>query len=328
MENKTLLVTGGCGFIGTNFINYLLTNKPNWKIVNIDKMTYAANKGTPALCDHFVENDLNEAYHFKGYKEKLKGTKIDYCVNFAAESHVDNSNVDGSPFVNSNIAGTYNLVEFLRKEHRELERFIHISTDEVYGPAIDSFKEEHKLNPTSYYAASKAAAEHLVLSATKVFSFPAIITRCCNNFGPYQHLEKFIPKFITACLGGYNFPLYDGGSQDREWIFAEKKAEILCKLLTMPLDSFKRGDILNISGVELNNKEMMRIIQDIMKSLNVRCEPHIVPSSRAAHDKCYRVDDYKLEKLLGSSSSYHSLSCLKTDLEETIKYYINELSPR
>src|SRR5437016_8516671 len=245
-----LLVTGGAGFIGSNFVHYILRNHPADEVVVLDKLTYAGNLRNlaGALEDgrcHFVRMDINDP----GVAETLSG--CDVVIHFAAESHVDRSIEDASPFIRTNVEGTWRLVNACRKAH--IARFIHVSTDEVYGSlgADGKFSESSQLAPTSPYAASKAASDLLVLAAVKTHGLPAVVTRCTNNYGPFQFPEKFIPLMIVQALAGQPLPIYGDGRNIRDWIHVEDRSEehtselqsltnLVCRLL---LEKKKRKNI-------------------------------------------------------------------------------------
>ena len=217
-----VLVTGGAGFIGSNFIRHMLSKYPQYKIVNLDKLTYAGN------LDNLNDVEENPNYEFikgdicdSGLVEKLTKEKVDALINFAAETHVDRSLYDPEIFVKTNVLGTQVLLEATLKH--KIQRLIQISTDEVYGSAGEkgSFTEESLLMPNSPYSASKAGADLLVRSYVKTFDLPAIITRCCNNYGPYQFPEKLIPLFITNAMDDKELPIYGDGLYVRDWIYVE-----------------------------------------------------------------------------------------------------------
>ena len=220
-----IVVTGGCGFIGSSFVD--LCKNLGYEVLVVDKMTYASNEDwlpmdtellTSDICD-LTEDDLGE---------------YDYLVNFAAESHVDNSIKDGKPFVKTNVEGTYNLLELARKNPK-LKKFVQISTDEVYGDLdmlnIDASFEQNFLYPSSYYSATKASADMLVFSCGHTFNLPYIITRTCNNFGIRQHEEKFIPTIMKSIQKDRPIPIYGDGKQIREWIWVEDNVKQILKLM-------------------------------------------------------------------------------------------------
>jgi dTDP-glucose 4,6-dehydratase len=214
-----IIVTGGLGFIGSHFVNYVRENTYH-KVLIIDKLTYAGNLNNLILPTDYLKKDICDVI-----PEDLGD--YDYIVNFAAESHVDNSIKDGLPFVKSNVQGTFNMIEVARK-NKNLIKFLHISTDEVYGD-IDEYSaiESDNIIPSSYYSATKASADMLVMSAGRTYGFPYLITRTCNNYGENQHHEKFIPKIIRSIKNGDEVPVYGDGEQVREWIHADDNAKTI-----------------------------------------------------------------------------------------------------
>jgi len=239
-----ILVTGGLGFIGSNLINLLL--KKNYKVLNIDKVTYASNfyntKEFNKNNDYkFIKCDLNNQIKLKKIIIKYKPKGI---FNIAAETHVDRS-IDGPKnFIYSNILGTFNILEIIRK-YKVKTKFIHISTDEVYGDVLKGrSKEEDAYKPSSPYAASKAASDHIVTSYVRTYKIPAIVTNCSNNFGPKQHPEKLIPKLIYNILNNKKLPIYGKGKNSREWIYVNDHCEALIKIFK----SGKVGDFYNIGS--------------------------------------------------------------------------------
>src|SRR6056300_56745 len=226
MEKYKIVVTGGLGFIGSHFVNYL-NEHTNHEVLIVDKLTYAANKKNIIKPTQIIEKDICDIT-----PEDLG--EYDYIVHFAAESHVDNSIENGLPFVKTNVEGTYNMIEVARKIPT-LKKFIQISTDEVYGDmdsrGIASAEESTSLEPSSYYSATKAAADHLVESAGRTYGLPYLITRTCNNYGVNQHHEKFLPTIAKSIKEDKPIPLYGDGKQIREWIWVEDNVEILYDLM-------------------------------------------------------------------------------------------------
>ncbi len=221
-----IVITGGLGFIGSRFVNLCLMNGHDIKVV--DKLTYAAdlNRITPSWRNKLkiIEKDIKD----------ITVTDLgdyDFMVNFAAESHVDNSIEDGSPFIKSNVEGTFNLIECARK-NKSLKKFIQISTDEVYGDVLEGESDEnHPLHPSSYYSATKTASDLLVKSASRTYGLPYIITRTCNNYGPGQHSEKFLPTIVRSINEGKEIPVYGDGLQVREWIYVDDNVNCIYKLM-------------------------------------------------------------------------------------------------
>lgn len=289
-----ILVTGGAGFIGSNFIRYLLVQHRGYRIINLDKLTYAAN------IDNLSEVEKNRNYKFiKGdicdsaLVDKLVGEEVDAVINFAAETHVDRSLYDPEIFVKTNVLGTQVLLEAGLKHN--IKRFIQISTDEVYGSAGDrcSFIESSHLMPNSPYSASKAGADLLIRSYFKTFNLPAIITRSCNNYGPYQFPEKLIPLFITNALDDKELPLYGDGLQIRDWIHVQDN----CRAINLILHKGKTGEIYNISSnVEKTNLEITDVI---LKNLNKPKSLIKHVKDRPAHDRRYSLNADKIRQELG-----------------------------
>ena len=285
-----IVVTGGLGFIGSHFVNYLNENT-NHEILIVDKVTYAASeknikKPTPLLqkdiCDVIAE-DLGN---------------YDYIVHFAAESHVDNSIKDGMPFVKTNVEGTFNLIEVARK-NSNLKKFLHISTDEVYGDMAEHFSLNHSadenspLKPSSYYSATKTSSDLLVMAAGRTYNFPYLITRTCNNYGENQHKEKFVPKIIHSIKNELEVPVYGDGKQIREWIHADDNAAAIYKLLM----SDKVQEIYNIgTGEHYQNIEILKIISDhLKKEVNFK-----YVDDRLGHDRKYSINCFKFRNEFGN----------------------------
>jgi len=278
-----IVVTGGCGFIGSSFVN-LINKVPNTEIVVIDKLTYASNpflipKDIPLIKKDICDITLDDI----GY--------ADYIVNFAAESHVDKSIHNGLPFVKSNVEGTFNMIE-IAKQIPNLKKFVQISTDEVYGD-MESRKmmeaDEHtSLKPSSNYSATKAAADHLVEAAGRTHGLPYLITRTCNNYGVNQHHEKFLPTIIKSINLGNAVPLYGDGKQIREWIWVEDNVRLVYDLM------ISENGIWNIgSGDSWSNRS---IIQQIGVILNKKVNYNHV-EDRLGHDRRYSIDYSKLQYL-------------------------------
>ncbi|MBQ9273918.1 MAG: dTDP-glucose 4,6-dehydratase [Succinivibrio sp.] len=252
-----LLVTGGCGFIGSHFVRLILNDHPEEEVINLDALTYAGNP------DNVADVAFNPRYHFvKGnicdhdlVRELVK--ECDVVVNFAAESHVDRSINDPSPFITTNVQGTCNLLEACREIG--IERYLQISTDEVYGSLgpEETFTEESPLAPNSPYAASKASADLLVRAYHQTYGLPTLITRCSNNYGPNQHPEKLIPSFILRLNRGEHVPIYGDGTNVRDWIYVTDH----CRAVDLVLRKGKIGEIYNVSAhQELSNLEITRIL--------------------------------------------------------------------
>jgi len=296
-----ILVTGGCGFIGSNFIRYLLKNFSDASIINVDKLTYAGNLEN--LSDlshspryHFIRGDIAEA----PLMEELIRKGVDAIVNFAAESHVDRSIEDPSAFMKTNVFGTFVLLEAVRKVFPGQKiRFIHISTDEVYGSLGEAgaFTEETPLAPNSPYSASKTAADMMVRAYHRTYGLPAVITRCSNNFGPYQYPEKLIPLMISNAMEDKELPIYGDGMHVRDWIYVEDH----CRALDNVLQHGREGEVYNIGG--RNERTNLSVAQAILDRLG---KPHALVrfiTDRPGHDRRYAIDFSKIEKELGWAPS-------------------------
>jgi dTDP-glucose 4,6-dehydratase len=312
-EFKTLLVTGGAGFIGSNFIHYMLRKYPEYKIINLDKLTYAGN------LENLKDIENNENYRFvRGdicdrniVEELFSRNKINAVINFAAESHVDRSIEDPGVFIQTDVYGTFILLEAVSKYKAGV--FLQISTDEVYGSITDgSFKETDPFMPNSPYAASKAGAEMIVRSFYRTYGTPVLITRTSNNFGPYQFPEKIIPLFVTNLIDGIKVPLYGDGMNVRDWIYVMDN----CHALDMVLHRGKIGEAYNIGGG--NEKPNVWITKTILKLLE-KPESMIQPvADRLGHDRRYSVDCTKIEQELG----WRPETDFEGALEKTVRWYV------
>ncbi|HEY2120390.1 MAG TPA: dTDP-glucose 4,6-dehydratase [Candidatus Acidoferrum sp.] len=289
-----VLVTGGAGFIGSNFIRHLLKSNQSVRITNFDKLTYAGNP--ESLADiandpryEFVRGDIASKQDVNGILEQ----GFDAVVNFAAETHVDRSIEDASPFLSTNILGTQCLLEAARRF--ELPRFIHISTDEVYGsaPVGVSFTEETTLDPRSPYAASKASADHFVAAYANTYGVSAVILRCTNNFGPFQFPEKLIPLIIANAREDKSLPIYGDGLQERDWLFVED----YCSAIALALDKAKTGSVYNVSaGTPQPN---LKIVRTILQLLGKPESLMKYVKDRPGHDRRYALDSSKIQRELG-----------------------------
>jgi len=309
------LVTGGAGFIGSNFTRFLLRQRPEAEVMVLDALTYSGNlENLAGLEDDprftFVKGDICD-------RELVEDLcrRCDAVVHFAAESHVDRSILDSTPFVRTNVQGTQTLLDAARAAG--VERFVHVSTDEVYGelpldrPEL-KFTEETPLAPNSPYAASKAASDLLVRAAWRTFSFPATITRCSNNFGPYQFPEKVIPLFVTNLLEGQSVPLYGDGLNVRDWIHVEDH----CEAVLAVLEAGAPGEVYNIGGNnERSNLELTRAILEIMGCGQERIRR---VQDRPGHDRRYAIDATKIQRELGWAPSR---SAWPQALERTVQWY-------
>jgi len=304
-----ILITGGAGFIGSNFIRHILNKYHDYKIANLDKLTYCGNLENLKDIENkpnyrFVKGDICD----KKIVDKLV-KNIDIIVNFAAQTHVDRSIVDASEFIHTNVYGTYVLLESARRY--KISKFIHISTDEVYGSREQgSFKEEDALHPNSPYAASKAAADHLVRSYFITYKLPALITRSSNNFGPHQYPEKVIPSFITNALESKKLPLYGDGLNVRDWLYVLDN----CRAIDLILHKGELGQIYNVAAEsEKTNLELTRLILKIMGKPEGLIE---YVKDRLGHDRRYSLDSSKMRSL-GWQPQY----VFEQALEQTVRWY-------
>jgi len=307
-----VLVTGGAGFIGSNFIRLLINNRPEWIIVNFDKLTYAGNLSSLAdIADNdnysFIKGDIAKLDEVRAVFEN----GFDFVINFAAETHVDRSIYEPGLFLQTNVIGTQNLLDLAREFN--VKRFLQISTDEVYG-SIETGRqadETFSLAPNSPYAASKASADLLCRSYFKTFAMPVIITRSCNNYGPYQFPEKVIPFFITRAINNSTLPLYGDGSNIRNWIHVNDN----CEAILTVLEKGEPGEIYNVGGhSQLTNLELTRTI---LKLLDKSEELIKFVADRPGHDYRYALDVSKIKNELGWSPS------IKFDIgiRKTIAWY-------
>jgi len=307
-----ILVTGGAGFIGSNFVRHILQTHPGDETIVVDKLTYAGNlKNLDGVAGDsrfkFVRLDICDA----SIVEVVRG--CDLVVHFAAESHVDRSIEDASPFVRTNVEGTWRLVEACRAAR--VTRFLHVSTDEVYGSlgTDGKFCESSPLAPTSPYAASKAASDLMVLCAVKTHGFPAMVTRCTNNYGPFQFPEKFIPLMIAQALAGQPLPIYGDGRNVRDWIHVEDH----CHAVDLVLRKGREGEVYNIGGeCELEN---IAVARKILNTLG-RSEGLLkFVIDRPAHDRRYALDCSKLKREVAWTAAWD----FERGLAETILWYQN-----
>ena len=306
-----ILVTGGSGFIGTNWIRKRLKEFPGDIILNIDKMTYASNVND-------IKNDRYKHKCFDICSKDIPNILLEFnpegVVHFAAESHVDNSIENPSEFINTNILGTFNLLKSCQNlmDTNPNFRFLHVSTDEVYGSLgkDGEFVEETPYDPRSPYSASKASSDHLVRAYFYTYGFPAIITNCSNNYGPYQHREKLIPKIITNILNDIEIPVYGKGENIRDWLYVEDH----CDALNIVLKKGKIGQTYNIGGD--CEKKNIDIVKDITSFLG---GSHLITfvKDRLGHDFRYAIDHSKITKELGWNPKTKYLAGIK----KTIDFY-------
>lgn len=309
-----LLVTGGAGFIGSNFVLYMLKQHPEYQIINIDALTYAGNlenlKSAEGNPNHvFVKADITDAEKMN----ELIGQGIDVVVNFAAESHVDRSILEPDVFVKTNILGTQVLLEAARRHN--ITKFVQVSTDEVYGTLGETglFSETTPLAPNSPYSASKAGGDLLVRAYHETFGLPVNITRCSNNYGPYQFPEKLIPLMISKALKDETLPVYGDGLNIRDWLYVEDH----CSAIDLVIHQGRNGEVYNIGGN--NERTNMQIVKTILHELD---KPESLIShvkDRPGHDRRYGIDPTKTMTELGWKPK-HSF---ETGIKETIRWYLD-----
>jgi len=311
-----ILITGGAGFIGSNFIHYIIEKYPNYKIVNLDLLTYAGNLENLKNIENnpnykFVKADIGD---YKLVSKVVKENQIDLIVHFAAESHVDNSIVGPDVFIKTNIVGTHTLLKAALAN--KIRRFHHISTDEVFGQlALDSkekFNEDTVYNPRSPYAASKAGADHLVRAYYHTYGLPITITNCSNNYGHYQHREKFIPTIIANLLTGKKVPLYGDGKNVRDWLFVEDH----CRAIDLVLQKGKIGQTYCVGGLS-EEADNLAIIKKVLKILGKGEELIEFVKDRPGHDRRYALDWSKIKQELG----YEPKFGLEEYLKKTVEWY-------
>jgi dTDP-glucose 4,6-dehydratase len=309
----TVLVTGGAGFIGSNLIRYIIAHR-DWRVVNLDALTYAGN------LENLRDVELNERYHFVHgriedaalVRRVLEQYNVGGIIHCAAESHVDRSILSAEPFIETNVRGTLVLLEAARAHG--VERFIHVSTDEVYGslgPDDPPFTEESPLRPNSPYAASKAAADCLVRAFVHTYGFPAIITRCSNNYGPYQFPEKLIPLMITNALENKPLPVYGDGQQVRDWIYVEDH----CRGLVAAYERGRVGETYNFGGQ--SERRNIEVVRAILRALGKPESLIEYVADRPGHDRRYAIDCRKALQELRWAPTV----AFEEGLERTIDWY-------
>lgn len=307
-----ILITGGAGFMGSNFIHYILGKYPDYQVINLDKLTYAGN------LDNLKDIENNKNYQFiKGdiadkqvVNRVFKEKKPEIVINFAAETHVDRSILEPDAFIKTDILGTYNLLEACREGG--IDKYIQISTDEVYGFVLDGeFYEDTAFDPSSPYSASKAGADHLVMAYFRTYGLPVVRTHSCNFIGPYQYPEKVIPLFITNLIEGKKVPVYGKGDQVREWIYTKD----YCRALDLILHKAKAGSVYNIGTGQ--RKQNIEVTKKILKLLGKDESSIEYVKDRPGHDVRYAVNFDKLKKELGWSPEYD----FDRALEETVEWY-------
>jgi dTDP-glucose 4,6-dehydratase len=312
---KNVLITGGAGFIGSNFIRYFLQAHKEVRVVNFDKLTYAGNlENLTDLADDpryvFVRGDICDR---PLVNETCAEYNVDTFVHFAAESHVDRSILESAAFVQTNVVGTHVLLDVAKE--RGVERFIHVSTDEVYGSLGETgaFTEQTPLHPNSPYAASKASSDLLALAYHHTFQFPVLITRCSNNYGPYQFPEKLIPLMIINALHDKPLPVYGDGMNVRDWLYVEDH----CSAVDRVLSHGKVGEVYNIGGEnEWKNIDLVKLLLRILDKPESLIQ---FVRDRPGHDRRYAMDATKLRRGLGWSPAH----TFERGLKETVQWYLN-----
>jgi dTDP-glucose 4,6-dehydratase len=305
-----LLVTGGCGFIGSNFVHMVLAERPDWEVVNLDKLTYAGRLEN--LVDvagdrryRFVKGDICDP---ETVREAMTGCTA--AVNFAAETHVDRSLLGAAHFIDTDIKGVLVLLEEARRVG--LERFVQISTDEVYGSIREgSFTEESVLNPRNPYSASKAGGDRLAYAYSATYEVPLVITRASNNYGPFQYPEKLIPLFVTNAVRDESLPLYGDGRNVRDWLHVADH----CRAVLFLLEHGAPGEVYNVAGG--NERENIEITHEVLRLLG-KPRSLIKPvEDRVGHDRRYSLDASKLRRL-----GWSPQVPFETGIEETVRWYV------
>jgi len=326
---NNILVTGGCGFIGANFIRYLLS-QPDFggRIINVDKLTYAGNPEnlsdiSTAYPDRyrFVQGDICDLKIMTGI---FKNHDVDTVCHFAAESHVDRSIAAPDDFVHTNVLGTFNLLELARRFQDRMILFHHVSTDEVYGDleATGYFTETTPYNPSSPYSASKAASDHFVRAYSRTYGLPVTLSNCSNNYGPYQFPEKLIPLMILNAKERKPLPVYGDGKNIRDWLYVEDH----CRAVWEIMKHGQRGETYNIGGrCEMQNLDVVHLICDLLDAVDPQSEAGgprreliAFVKDRPGHDQRYAIDFRKLENGLG----WVPLESFNTGIEKTIRWYL------
>lgn len=329
-QPRNILVTGGAGFIGANFVRYLLANDASVNIINLDCLTYAGSLNNlvnlPDASRHlFIRGDICDALLIS---DILKRHEIDTIIHFAAESHVDRSIAGPAPFIHTNLVGTFTLLEAARvywlteKKWNTINcRFHHISTDEVFGALKkddEAFTEKTPYAPNSPYSASKAGSDHLVRAYWHTYHLPMTISNCSNNYGPYQHAEKFIPTVIRSCLTWQPIPIYGDGSQVRDWLYVSDH----CAAIWAILRSGQLGETYNIGGSnEISNLALATRICQVFDKRHPKKQSHQsliqFVTDRLGHDWRYAINHSKISNSLG----WHPKETIETGIEKTVQYY-------
>ncbi|PLY08280.1 MAG: dTDP-glucose 4,6-dehydratase [Desulfuromonas sp.] len=328
---KTVLVTGGCGFIGANFVKHVHAERPDWRVINLDKLTYAGNLETLSELDgaenyRFVKGDICDR---EVVEHIFSEEKIDSVVHFAAESHVDRSIEGPEAFITTNVMGTFTLLDVARKAwlvdgESKGRRFLHVSTDEVYGSLGDTglFREDTPYDPRSPYSASKASSDHLASAYFHTYGLPVLITNCSNNYGPFQFPEKLIPLIINNAHNGKSLPVYGDGKNVRDWLYVVDH----CTAILRVLEQGEVGETYNVGGnSEKQNIEVVKTICDLLDEL-VGLLPNGKPrqdlitfvKDRAGHDRRYAIDASKIKRDLGWEPSV----TFESGIRSTISWFL------
>lgn len=326
---KTLLVTGGAGFIGSNFVIYMLEKYSDYKIINLDKLTYAGNLENLKSVENnpnyaFVQGDICDKALIEGLFKKYD---MDYVLNFAAESHVDRSILDPEVFVNTNILGTVNLLNVAKRAweidggFKEGRKFLQVSTDEVYGSLGDTgyFTETTPIDPHSPYSSSKAGADMMVKAYFDTYKMPVNITRCSNNYGPYQFPEKLIPLMVNNALNKKPLPVYGDGRNVRDWLYVEDH----CAAIDAVLHKGRLGEVYNIGGH--NERQNIQIVKTIIGILGETVDSTINETlikyveDRKGHDRRYGIDPARIKAELG----WYPRTTFEEGIKKTIKWYLD-----
>ena len=330
--SKTVLLTGGAGFIGSALVRYLI-NDTDTTVINVDKLTYAGSLHSLGGADaserhHFHKEDIIDADAMRALVEQYQP---DYIMHLAAESHVDRS-IDGpGEFIQTNIVGTYNLLQIAREYYETLSgakkeafKFHHISTDEVYGSLGDTglFTETTRYKPNSPYSASKASSDHLVRAWNKTYKLPVVISNCSNNYGPFQFPEKLVPLIIQKAIAGEPLPIYGKGDNIRDWLFVDDHVKALWKIVTEGVD----GEVYNVGGHnEKTNIEVVQTMCAILDDLRPRADgkPYVEQityvADRPGHDRRYAIDATKIERELAWTPD----ETFDTGIRKTVEWYLN-----
>ncbi len=329
-----ILVTGGAGFIGGNFVLDWLANPGAEGVVNLDKLTYAGNLATLKSLENdsrhvFLQGDIGD---YELILSLLKKHQIKAVINFAAESHVDRSIHGPGDFIQTNVVGTFNLLEAVRaywnelpESQKQIFRFLHVSTDEVYGslsPTNPAFTEANPYEPNSPYSASKAASDHLVRAWHHTYGLPVLTTNCSNNYGPYHFPEKLIPLVILNALAGKSLPIYGDGQQIRDWLYVKDH----CSAIRRVLEAGKLGETYNVGGWnEKPNLEVVHTICSILDGLRPKADGTSYASQityvkdRPGHDRRYAIDASKIERELG----WKPAETFETGIRKTVQWYLD-----